>query len=60
MWHIHVQFLVGCTGDLGPGWPARSEPNVTAGMYTYSCHGNSYSCKCVSSLSLLDAHDQNA
>ena len=49
---------VGCTGDLGPGRPARSEPSVTAGMYTYSsCHGNSY-CGAVLLFSLR-THDQN-
>ena len=49
---------VGCTGDLGPGRPARSEPSVTAGMYTYSsCHGNSY-CGAVLLFS-LSTHDQN-
>ena len=42
MFNVYNSMSVGCTCDLGPGRPARSEPSVTAGMYTYSsCHGNS-------------------
>ena len=59
MWHVchvHVLVCVGCTGDLGPGRPARSQPSVTAGMYIYSRHGNSY---CCAAQLQVEAHDQN-